>query len=103
MYLNWKILTSRAHWCSFYENDLEPSALLFAGPSYMYLKTDPVKSLKALVGRLSLSVGWDNSPERGRKTVSFITKTRLFKYIENFTTKKKMKIFRKKNLIFLIF
>ena len=31
-----------------------------------------------------------------------ITKTRLFEYIENFTTKKK-KIFRQKNLIFFIF
>ena len=30
-----------------------------------------VKSLIALVGRLSLNVGWENDPERGHKTVSF--------------------------------
>ena len=24
-----------------------------------------------MVGRLSLSVGWEKSPERGRKTISF--------------------------------
>ena len=29
-----------------------------------------IKTLTALVGRLSLSVGCDNGPERGRKTVS---------------------------------
>ena len=26
---------------------------------------------KALAGRLSLSLGWENGPERGRNTVSF--------------------------------
>ena len=30
-----------------------------------------MKALIALVGRLSLSVGWDNVSERGLKTVSF--------------------------------
>ena len=30
-----------------------------------------IKVLIALVGRLSLSVGWENGPERGLKSVSF--------------------------------
>ena len=30
-----------------------------------------IKALTALVGRLSLSVGWENSPERGPNIVSF--------------------------------
>ena len=30
-----------------------------------------IKALTALVGRLSLTVGWENGPERGLKTVSF--------------------------------
>ena len=30
-----------------------------------------IKALTTLVGQLSLSVGWESSPERGRKTVSF--------------------------------
>ena len=30
-----------------------------------------IKALTALVGRLSLSVGWENRPERGCKTVFF--------------------------------
>ena len=30
-----------------------------------------IKAMTALVGRLSLSVGWKKSPERGLKTVSF--------------------------------
>ena len=30
-----------------------------------------IKALTALVGQLSLSVGWDNDPEQGLKTVSF--------------------------------
>ena len=29
-----------------------------------------IKALTALVGRLSLSLGWENGPERGIKTVS---------------------------------
>ena len=32
---------------------------------------DKIKVLIALVGRLSLSVGWENGPELGLKTVSF--------------------------------
>ena len=30
-----------------------------------------IKVLAALLGLLSLIVGWENGPERGRKTVSF--------------------------------
>ena len=30
-----------------------------------------IKALIALDGRLSLSVGWENGPERGHKTISF--------------------------------
>ena len=30
-----------------------------------------IKALTALVGRLSLSVGWENGPKQGLKTVSF--------------------------------
>ena len=30
-----------------------------------------IKALTALVGRLSLSVGWENGPEQGLKPVSF--------------------------------
>ena len=30
-----------------------------------------IEALTALVGRLSLSVGWEKDPERGRNTVSF--------------------------------
>ena len=30
-----------------------------------------IKALTVLVGRLSLSVGWENGPERRPKTVSF--------------------------------
>ena len=30
-----------------------------------------IKVLTALVGPLSLSVGWENGPEQGSKTVSF--------------------------------
>ena len=30
-----------------------------------------IKALTALEDRLSLSVGWENGPERGRKSVSF--------------------------------
>ena len=30
-----------------------------------------IKALTALLGQLSLSVDWENSPELGRKTVSF--------------------------------
>ena len=30
-----------------------------------------IKALTALVGRLSLSVGWENGLERGVKTVTF--------------------------------
>ena len=32
---------------------------------------DKIKVLTALVGRLSLSVGWENGPELRLKTVSF--------------------------------
>ena len=35
--------------------------------------TEEIKAQKALVGRLSLSVGWQNGPERGLQTVSFNT------------------------------
>ena len=31
-----------------------------------------IKALTVLVGRLSLSVGWENGPEPGFKTVSFL-------------------------------
>ena len=30
-----------------------------------------IKALTALLGQLSLSVGWENGPERGLKTISF--------------------------------
>ena len=30
-----------------------------------------IKALTAKVGRFSLSVGWENNPERGLKTISF--------------------------------
>ena len=30
-----------------------------------------IKALTALVGRLSLSVGWKKDPERGLKTISY--------------------------------
>ena len=30
-----------------------------------------IKALTALLGRLSLTVGWENGPERGLETVSF--------------------------------
>ena len=30
-----------------------------------------IKVLRALVGQLALSVGWENGPEWGLKTVSF--------------------------------
>ena len=33
-----------------------------------------IKVLIALVGWLSLSIGWENGPEQGRKPVSFIPK-----------------------------
>ena len=41
--------------------------------------TDIIKALTALVGRLSLSVGWENGPERGRKTDSLILNFLKFK------------------------
>ena len=31
----------------------------------------PIKVLRALVGQLSLSAGWENGPEQGLNTVSF--------------------------------
>ena len=33
--------------------------------------TDSTKALTALVGQLFMNVGWENSPERELKTVSF--------------------------------
>ena len=61
------------------------SAILYKGDNVCFLlgslltipllKTDllqkAIKALTALVGRLSLSVGWENDPERGFRTVSF--------------------------------
>ena len=38
---------------------------------YINTFTKAIKALKVLVGRLSLNVGWESGPERGRKTVSF--------------------------------
>ena len=32
---------------------------------------EKIKALAALMGQLSLSVGWENGPERGLNTVSF--------------------------------
>ena len=37
----------------------------------MGVKVIKIKALTALVGRLSLSPGWENGPEWGLKTVSF--------------------------------
>ena len=34
-------------------------------------RTSRIKVMAALVGRLSLSIVWENGPERGMKTVSF--------------------------------
>ena len=34
-------------------------------------KQSQIKTLTALMGQLSLSVGWENGPERGLKTVIF--------------------------------
>ena len=41
--------------------------------------------------------------EHRSESVYFITNTRLFKYIENFTTKEKKEFSDKKNLIFFLF
>ena len=46
------------------------------GASYEYHKIHflgdiRIKALTALAGQLSLSVGWENSPERGHTIVSF--------------------------------
>ena len=35
------------------------------------LRRKKIKALTALVGRVSLSVGWENGPERELKTISF--------------------------------
>ena len=35
------------------------------------MKIISIKALTALVGQLSLSVGWENGPEQRLKTVSF--------------------------------
>ena len=36
-----------------------------------YQSLEQIKALTALMGRLSLSIVWENGPERGPKTVSF--------------------------------
>ena len=39
--------------------------------SWLISVTFEIKALTALEGGLSLSVGWENGPEQGFKTVSF--------------------------------
>ena len=45
--------------------------MLNVGYFVLYVIKMIIKALRALVGRLSLSVGWENGPERRLETVSF--------------------------------